>query len=242
MTQPPTLETLTRSKIHLIGGEKGGVGKSMVARLLAQYFIDHAMPFIGFDTDRSHGALLRYYAGYASPVLADRYEALDAIVETAAEQPGRRVLVDLAAQTHAPLVKWMEESGVLDLADVNGMTIYYWHVMDAGRDSVDLLARLLDQFGARLRYVLVRNQIRGDDFSQLDKSGEQVRAMSLGAQVISLKHLHDPVVQKIDAANASFWAAKNNTAKDGPRLGLMERQRLKMWMSHAMAELDTVAV
>lgn len=242
MTQPPMLETLTQSKIHLIGGEKGGVGKSMVARLLAQYFIDHAMPFTGYDTDRSHGALMRYYAGYASQALADRYEALDAIVETAAEQPGTRVLVDLAAQTHAPLVQWMEESGVLNLADVNGMTIRYWHVMDAGRDSVDLLARLLNQFGARLRYVLVRNQIRGDDFSLLNKSGQQVRAMAFGAQVITLKHLHDPVVQKIDAGNASFWAARNNTGKDGPGLGLMERQRLKMWLSHAMAEIDTVAV
>jgi len=242
MTQPPTLATLTQSKIHLIGGEKGGVGKSMVARLLAQYFIDHTMPFTGYDTDRSHGALMRYYAGYASPVLADRFEALDAIVESAASEPGRRVLVDLAAQTHAPLVKWMDESGVLDLADVNGMSIYYWHVMDAGRDSVDLLARLLDQFGARLHYVLVRNQIRGDDFSQLDKSGEQTRALALGGQVITLKHLHDPVVQKIDAANASFWAARNVTDKSGPGLGMMERQRLKMWMAHAMAEIDKVAV
>ena len=242
MTQPPLLETLTQSKIHLIGGEKGGVGKSMVARLVAQYFIDHEMPFVGFDTDRSHGALLRYYAGYASPVLADRYEALDAIVESAAEQPGRRVLVDLAAQTHAPLVQWMEDSGVLDLADVNGMRVYYWHVMDAGRDSVDLLARLLDQFGPRLRYVLVRNQLRGDDFSQLDRSGEQARALAFGAQVITFKHLHDPVVNKIDAANASFWSAKNNTGKDGPGLGMMERQRLKMWLAHAMAEIDKVAV
>ena len=242
MTQPAMLETLTQSKIHLIGGEKGGVGKSMVARLLAQYFIDHGMPFVGFDTDRSHGALLRYYAGYASPVLADSYEALDAIVESAAEQPGRRVLVDLAAQTHAPLVQWMADSGVLDLADVNGMTVYYWHVMDPGRDSVDLLARLLDQFGPRLRYVLVRNQLRGDDFSQLDKSGEQARALAFGAQVISFKHLHDPVVNKIDAANASFWSAKHNTGKDGPGLGMMERQRLKMWLAHAMAEIDKVAV
>ncbi len=242
MTHPPTLETPTQSKIHLIGGEKGGVGKSMVARLLAQYFIDHAMPFIGFDTDRSHGALLRYYAGYASPVLADRYEAMDAIVESAAEQPGRRVLVDLAAQTHAPLVRWMEESGVLDLADISGMSVYYWHVMDAGRDSVDLLAKLLDQFGARLRYVLVRNQLRGDDFSQLDKSGEQGRAIALGAQVLTLKHLHDPVVNKIDASNASFWAARNNTGRDGPGLSLMERQRLKMWLGHAMGEIDRVAV
>ena len=242
MTQPPKLETLTQSKIHLIGGEKGGVGKSMVARLLAQYFIDHAMPFVGYDTDRSHGALLRYYTGYASPVLADRYEALDAIVESAAEEPGRRVLVDLAAQTHAPLVKWMDESGVLDLAELNGMAIHYWHVMDSGRDSVDLLARLLDQFGARLRYVLVKNQIRGDDFSQLEKSGEQARAVAFGAQIITLKHLHDPVVQKIDAANASFWAAKNVTDKGGLGLGLMERQRLKMWLAHAMAEIDTIAV
>jgi hypothetical protein len=242
MTQPPTLETVTQSKIHLIGGEKGGVGKSMVARLLAQYFIDHQMPFVGFDTDRSHGALLRYYAGYASPVVADRYEALDAIIESAAEQPGRRVLVDLAAQTHAPLVKWMDESGVLDLADVSGVSLTYWHVMDAGRDSVDLLARLLDQFGPRLHYVLVRNQLRGDDFSQLDRSGEQARALAFGAQVITIKHLHDPVVQKIDAANASFWAARNNTAKDGPGLGLMERQRLKMWFNQAMAEIATVAV
>ena len=71
------------STIHLIGGEKGGVGKSMVSRLLAQYFIDHDLPFTGFDTDRSHGALLRFYAGYASPVLIDRYEALDHIVEAA---------------------------------------------------------------------------------------------------------------------------------------------------------------
>lgn len=242
MTQPPMLEILTQSKIHLVGGEKGGVGKSMVARLLAQYFIDHAMPFVGYDTDRSHGALLRYYTGYASPVLADRYEALDAIVESAAEEPGRRVLVDLAAQTHAPLVKWMDESGVLDLAELNGMAIHYWHVMDSGRDSVDLLARLLDQFGARLRYVLVKNQLRGDDFSQLEKSGEQARAVAFGAKVITFKHLHDPVVQKIDAANASFWAAKNVTEKGGPGLGMMERQRLKMWLAHAMAQLDTVQV
>ena len=49
------------AKIHFIGGEKGGVGKSLLARVLAQYFIDHELSFIGFDTDRSHGALMRFY-------------------------------------------------------------------------------------------------------------------------------------------------------------------------------------
>ena len=240
MEDVPTLESHPVSKIHLIGGEKGGVGKSMMSRLLAQYFIDQQLPFVGFDTDRSHGSLLRFYAEFASPALVDRYEALDRIIEAAVEQPGRRVLVDLAAQTQEPLVRWMEESGVLDMADLSGIALYYWHVMDSGRDSVDLLERLLDRFGQRVHYVLVRNQLRGDDFGQLERSGQLDRARGLGGRVIDIRRLHDAVVQKIDARNASFWAAKHNSAIDGPGLGLMERQRLKMWLSHAFGEIAKV--
>ena len=237
----PVLETPPATKVHLIGGEKGGVGKSMVSRLLAQHFIDNELPWIGFDTDRSHGSLLRFYTDYANPALADRFEALDQIIESAVEQPGRRVLVDLAAQTHDPLVKWMDESGVLDMADLSGLWLQYWHVMDSGRDSVDLLERLLDRFGQRLHYVLVCNELRGDDFGMLERSGQLERALGLGAKVIRIRRLHDAVVQKIDARNASFWAARHLTGLDGPGLGLMERQRLKMWLAHAFGELAKAA-
>ncbi len=232
------------SNIHFIGGEKGGVGKSLVARALAQYLIDHELPFLGFDTDRSHGALMRFYAGYASPVLVDKYEALDAIVEATVDQPERRVLVDLAAQTHEPLVKWMDESGVLNLADEMGSAIYYWHVMDAGKDSVDLLKRLIDRFGPALRYVLVRNQVRGNDFGVLEQSGEQQRALSMGAKVVSLRKLHDSVINKVDASSSSFWAAQNKGDKEpgAANLGLMERQRLKMWLRDVYREFDDVGI
>src|SRR4051794_24656834 len=98
------------ANVHFIGGGKGGVGKSVVARVLAQYLIDNHLPFLGFDTDRSHGSLLRFYAAYASPVVVDSYESMDAIVEAAIEQPEKRILVDLAAQTHELLVKWMDDS------------------------------------------------------------------------------------------------------------------------------------
>ena len=148
------------AKIHLIGGEKGGVGKSVVARIIAQYLIDKELPFIGFDTDRSHGSLLRFYSAYASPVIVDRYESLDAIVEAAIASPEKRVLVDLAAQTHDPLTRWMEESGVLEMAGESGYDVTYWHVMDSGKDSVDLLKKHLDRFGARLGHVLVLNQLQ----------------------------------------------------------------------------------
>ena len=224
------------SNLHFIGGEKGGVGKSLVSRILAQYCIDRNLPFIGFDSDKSHGALTRFYTDYAAPVLVEDFRSLDRIVETAAEND-QRVIVDLAAQTHHALVRWLEDSGVLDICGGIGVTLTYWHVMDAGRDSVDLLRRLLDQFGARLNLVLVLNAIRGDRFDILGESGERERAEELGARVVSLGHLPDSTMQKIDARSTSFWAAVNHTEGN---LGLLERQRVKVWLNRAYEQLERV--
>ena len=230
------------TNIHLIGGEKGGVGKSLVSRLLAQHMIDNNIPFLGFDSDRSHGALLRFYAGYASPVLIDSYESLDAIVEAAAAVPERRILVDLAAQTQERLTQWMEESQLLEVATELNLNIRYWHVMDAGKDSVDLLKRLLDRHGNRLNYVLVLNEVRGDDFRILDKSGEKERALALGAAVIHIKRVHEVSMIKIDASSASFWAVANKSDADTSGLGLLERQRVKMWLKNSFAQIATLGV
>ena len=87
-----------------------------LARVLAQHFIDAGQPFIGFDTDRSHGALLRYYAAYAAPMPLDSHDSLDRVIEAAAEDPSRRVLVDLAAQTQTALTRWLDEAGVATAA------------------------------------------------------------------------------------------------------------------------------
>lgn len=221
------------TKIHLIGGEKGGVGKSVVARLLAQYFIDHQLSFLGFDSDRSHGALVRFYSGFASPVLIDRYESLDAIVEAATEQPDRRILVDLAAQTQEPLTQWMDESQLLEVAPELGLQIRYWHVMDSGHDSVELLRRLFDRYEQRLSYVVVLNQLRGDSFDILNTSGQLERARALNATVIPLKRLRDAAMTRIDANSSSFWAATQPEERGGVSLGILERQRVKTWLKSA---------
>ena len=230
------------STIHFIGGEKGGVGKSVVARLLAQYFIDHEMPFIGFDTDRSHGSLLRFYNDYASPTIIDNYQSLDAIIETASAHPQQRILIDLAAQTHHPLAQWIEESGVLELAKELDIKIYYWNVMDSGKDCVDLLNKLLDQFRTRVNYVLVLNQLRDEQFTILESSGVKERALAFDAKVMTLKRLHAPVMTKIDSNSYSFWAAKNKDTESLTALGLLERQRVKIWLNHAYKEIETVKI
>jgi hypothetical protein len=230
------------TNIHLIGGEKGGVGKSVVARVLAQYMIDKNIPFVGFDTDRSHGSLLRFYSDFASPMLIDSYESLDTMVELAAENRDERILVDLAAQTHERLVKWMDESGVLEALGDHGLSLAYWHVMDSGKDSVSLLKNLFDRFGSRLNYVLVLNQLRGDNFDLFEKSVEKAQADGLRAKVVSLKRLNQEAIAKIDSENSSFWAAQQKSPENGKGLGILQRQRVKVWLQHAYEQIDRVGI
>jgi len=226
------------TQVHFIGGEKGGVGKSVVARILAQYFIDRGTPFVGFDTDRSHGALLRFYSDFAASAVVDRYEELDRIIEAAIEQPERRIIVDLAAQTRGFVTAWLEESGLLEGSDELGLSLSYWHVMDSGRDSADLLGTLLDQVGGHLQIVVVLNEVRGSDFAIVESSGAMARAREAGAKVMTLRRLQDATMQKIDAHSTSFWSATNRSGKDGGALGVLERQRVKYWLQKAYAEID----
>ena len=231
------------SSINFIGGEKGGVGKSVVARFLAQYFIDKGRAFTGFDTDRSHTSFTRFYADFASPVVVDTYEGLDLIAGVFEEEPVAgdppNVIVDLAAQTAAPLARWIKDSDLVSLMASIGVTVNFWHVADAGKDSVDLLDRLVATYGAGPNYIVVKNLGRGTDFSQLEESNALKKAQALGGHVISLAQLHEASMRKIDRQNASFWGAIHTTS--GPdALGLLERQRVKTWLKTAYSNLDAL--
>ena len=230
------------SSLNFIGGEKGGVGKSVVSRVLAQYFIDKRLPFTGFDTDRSHTSFTRFYADFASPIIVDNYEGLDAIgaaFEQAVDGKPPSVIVDLAAQTAAPLTRWIKDSDLFNVMADMGVTVNCWHIADAGKDSVDLLNNLVNTFGHETNYVVVKNQGRGTDFSQLEESEALKKAIQFGARVITLGQLQETSMQKIDRQNASFWAALNqHSGTDG--LGLLERQRVKSWLKKTYETFDTL--
>jgi hypothetical protein len=104
---------------------------------------------------------------------------------------------------------------------------------------VQLLARWLDGPGAALPLVLVLNEVRGDRFEQLMASGLLERAQATGARVLRLRKLPDALLQKLDAEGASFWAALNT---GGGGLGLLDRQRLKLWLQRTSADLASLNI
>jgi hypothetical protein len=233
------------SSLNFIGGEKGGVGKSVTARALAQYFLDKGQPFTGFDTDRSHHSFTRFYADYASPVVVDSFEGLDRIVEAFEVDMAQHVIVDLAAQTLQPLARWIKDSQLVELLSELGIAVNFWHVLDDGVDSVSLLQRLVDTFGVPANYqsgpnyIVVQNHGRGSDFSWLTHSPALATARGAGARMIVLPALQDLAMRKIDQQSASFWSAANNR-EGSDALGILERQRVKLWLQKTYSEFDSL--
>jgi len=115
-------------------------------------------------------------------------------------------------------------------------------VMDSGKDSVALLKSLFDRFGSRLNYVIVLNQLRGENFDLFEKSTEKPQADGLRAKIISLRRLNQEVIAKIDSENSSFWAAQQKSAANGKGLGILQRQRVKVWLNHAYGQIDGIGI
>jgi hypothetical protein len=224
-------------KVHFIGGEKGGVGKSMTARVLAQYYIDHDLSFLGFDCDSSHGTFSRFYAEYSSPVVVGEEDSLDGMLAALEENPEADLIIDLAAQTSKPLGEWIEETDVFGLLDELGYQVYLWHVMDDGLDSVNLLASALERYPQpELAFVIVQNLGRGSNFSLFQKSDAYAKAWERGAEFVELAQLQTKLTQKIDFNGTSFWAAAN----DKKQMNIAQRQRMKVWLRHIYAQLDVL--
>ncbi|WP_445011347.1 nucleotide-binding protein [Vreelandella stevensii] len=222
-------------KVHFIGGEKGGVGKSMTARVLAQYYIDHQWPFLGFDCDASHGTFSRFYQDYASAVVVGDDDSLDGMLSAVEEHPERDLIIDLAAQSAQPINRWVEETDVFGLLNELGMQVVWWHVMDDGADSVTLLEQVLNRYQDQpVSIVVVQNLGRGDSFERFQHSRVYQQAVAQEAALIELPRLHTKLTQKIDFNNSSFWAVAN----DRSLMNIAERQRMKVWLRKSYEQLE----
>lgn len=217
-------------RIHLVGGEKGGVGKSVVARLLAQLLVDHGTRWVGFDTDRSHGSFARCYADYVQRIDVDRATQIDLSVEALAAGADE-VVVDLAGQSEKHLWRWMEVGQVLEFMDRLRHELWFWYVIDDSRDSVLLLRSLVERLGGRAKIVCVLNHARGRDFGLFDLSKLRDRIKQADGVVLDLPSLEPAAMHKIESYDKSFWAAVHNEdPTQGPCLSLMERQRAEVFV------------
>jgi hypothetical protein len=227
------------SQIYFVGGEKGGVGKSVVARLLAQWCVDRAAPFAAIDADASHGSLLRSYGEFTQAVDLEAFASADEIVNRALAAE-RTVVVDLPAQSGRALERWIESADVVRFAHEAGVRLTLWHVSDGTFDSVRDLERTLDRWADAFQYVAVKNHGRAKDFSLFDESDGRRRVEQLGGRVIDLPELDGAAMARIDRNGASFWSAIHDAA-GAHVLAPLQRERARLWLGRCYKDFGSVA-
>ncbi len=235
--------------INLILQGKGGVGKSFVASVMAQYLLHNGTVPACFDTDPVNASFAEYEAFEAKMLDIMDEEMIDpvrfdSLIEPVLDLPAdAQVVVDNGASTFLPLVAYLNQNGVVPFLKENGHTVRLHSVVTGGpakRDTLSGLNTLLKNF-AGVPLVIWLNPFFGPIVRTEGKSFEDFPIYRDNIQnfesVIRLpdksKSMFGNDLERLLSARMTFEEARNSS-----KFGVMQRQRLRMMWAEIKAELD----
>ena len=224
-------------RIHLIDGEKGGVGKSLFTRVMVQYAIDNKLEHTLVDADITNQDVKRFY-NYA--VDAEFSEALnkgdkaDIIFELARK---KFVIVNLPANVFPKVKSWIKNGRLLEVADKYGVDICKWFICDGGFESIDLFKKSLNLYKDKMLHVFVKNLGKTDDWSFLDdnsKHKELCKKYEKTLKVIKFPLLYPGDRYFIDSNQFRFDAAEIEEV-----MPIMSQQRLSTFLQESHQAIES---
>ena len=233
--------------IHSCGGEKGGVGKSTVCKVMLQYLLDNRISVVGFDTDRSAKDLKKAYDRPGLDIreaifseAAEHENAAKEIFNTALETT---VLVNLAASSFEPVSSWIRNNELLEISKEEGINFYLWFICDGSVESVGALYRSLQAFGQDISHLVVKNQGRNpsSDWRLIDED-TTLRGLMKKCRVRELvvpKFFGEEEFKIIRDTSLGFREALES--KD-LGFGPIERQRIRRFLREAYEALESVEI
>jgi hypothetical protein len=227
------------TKIHLIDGEKGGVGKSLFARVVIQYHLDNELPFIAVETDRSNPAIAGIYSDVCRFAFfsedENQLDKADPIYNFALEKP---VIVDLPAQAYRPVKDWIVKNNLMELGKEDSVSFYKWFVCDGGYDSLKLLKQTLKEFGDDIQHILVRNLGKCEDWQHLALDEElQGLLTSKEVKIIDFPKFYHMERNSIDMRRLKFSEALEST-----NFHSISRQRIKSFLRESYGAIAELAL
>jgi hypothetical protein len=237
----PTTDTrlaVERPRLILTHGEKGGVGKSTVARIIADFLNSRKSSYKAFDAEGATGQLLRFHPGETAAVNVASAASVAPVLDYLMEPGGKRLaLVDLGARSGEEVKSWLYRGGALEEAESSRLGITVVYVLGGAVDSVGHLKECFGALGQDVNYVIVKNYGVAAKFEIYDQSNVRKDLLAAGAREISIPALDGSVYQSVDRASLSFsgFADGQNAS-----YGYTERRYCRTWLRECFAALSEV--
>lgn len=155
--------------VHFILQGKGGVGKSLIASLIAQSLVERDLPVQCIDTDPVNSTL----AGYKA-FNADRVELMeggtlvernfDGVIERVVSEDSHFV-IDNGAASFIPLSNYLVENDAINVISDHGKQVIVHTVITGGqaiRDTLSGFKSLAEQLPENVQMVVWLNEYFGD--------------------------------------------------------------------------------
>lgn len=168
MTKSETRENGTQASVHLVLQGKGGVGKSFVSSILAQYFRTKSAPVHCLDTDPVNATFAQYRLLEAEHLKVLRRgrineKEFDVFVQRVCYGEGV-FIVDTGATTFVPLWNFILENEILALFQTHQRRVFVHSVVAGGQAMTDTLNGLerLAQTTSQKNVVVWINEYFGE--------------------------------------------------------------------------------
>lgn len=236
-TAPHRQKAAVNKRIVVCTSEKGGTGKSIVARFLLDMYLANDINVVAYDCDSNNPQLWRHYNSSVpggvktikfnqwgfSEVLKKDLELLNPVV----------ALVDLPSGVGEYFQDFIQDKELASL----GYRITMVSVLGRSKDSIIQLKRLIETCGNQVDYVVVKNLYWGEDdeeerFISYDKSKTRKTVLELGAIELKFMRLVDWVYEAIDALDLTFTAAVTHEESTPST-----KARLEVWIPKQESEL-----
>lgn len=222
------------ANIYLVGGSKGGVGKTLVTMALLDYFQELGKDFLLIENDNSNPDVWKtYHDSVPSEIInLDEADGWIDLVNLCESKTDSIVVINTAARNNKGVASY---GGTLarTLAELKRKLITFW-VINRQRDSLELLKEYMDSLPSDMLHV-VRNGYFGDEKKFELYNGSKIRKTveERGGLSLTFPDLADRVSDVI-------YSERISIAKALKELPLGNRAELGRWQAEAHKLLATV--
>jgi hypothetical protein len=156
--------------VHFVMQAKGGVGKSTVAVLLAEYMIERELPLQCFDTDPSNATLYEFgglNAEYVQSLKGFRVgeSMFDPMMSKILKTKDKAMLVDVGTSNYLPMMSYLRDADLFSVLAEQERQVYVHVPIVGGADHAETMQGLefMSGFvgGKGGRVVVWENDLRG---------------------------------------------------------------------------------
>ena len=200
--------------VILVGADKGGVGKTTLARTLLDYLSRKNVLARCYDTEWPRGTLKRFYPTTTEVIdmsnVAHQMKLLDTL-ETASLKVS---VVDLKAGNLSMVLDIFDRIGVLDAAKNGKFTLGLFHVVGPAIASLEEIGEIAEYIQGT-DYVIAKNFINETNFLEWDEKSHKKYFSNSGAAEIVLPKLNEMAYEQVDLSAVTFRDFIDNKAANG---------------------------